>query len=319
MSVEEHLQEFHGLPVVAFPSPKDRRPLPDAAGAAWRLAVDVVWDHRYNRSLLESFEEKWERFLQTVDAPRVQALVIGAWSEYFEVPATRIAELLVDAADRLPDLRAVFFGDLVREESDLAYIQLCDLTRVAEAYPRLEVLGARGADRFGPVQHRALHTLRFESGGLPRAVLDGVLGSELPELASLDLWLGVGDYGGDIAAPDLAPLLSGQLFPKLRHLGLEDSEVQDEIATALAGAPVVARLESLSLAFGTLTDEGAAALLDGQPLTHLHRLDLHHHFLTDAMAERLRAALPGVELDLAEPQEADEDDGEIWRYVAFAE
>ncbi|AUG76274.1 hypothetical protein CFP65_1375 [Kitasatospora sp. MMS16-BH015] len=321
MSVEEHLKEFHGLPVVGFPSPKEDRPLPDAAEAAWRIAVDEEWGPGYQRLLLESFEQKWQRFLATVDTGRVRALVVGEWSEYFAVPAEKIVRLLVDSAERLPALRAVFFGDLIREESDLAYIELCDLAPLAEAYPLLEELGGRGVDVFTPVRHSALRTLRFESGGLPRAVLTGVLTSELPALESLNLWLGVDEYGGDITLPDLAPLLAGGLFPKLRHLGLEDSELQDEIATAIAAAPVVARLESLSLALGTLTDEGAAALLAGQPLTHLTSLDLHHHYLTEATSERLRAALPGVAVRLDEPQEAeeDEDDGEIWRYVAFSE
>ncbi len=95
--------------------------------------------------------------------------------------------------------------------------------------------------------------------------------------------------------------------------------MQDETATALAGAPVVARLAGLSLAMGTLTDDGAAALLAGQPLTHLHALDLHHHFLSEATAQRVREALPGVAVDLDDPQEAEEDEGEIWRYVANAE
>lgn len=252
----------------------------------------------------------------------MKALVVGRWAEYFEVPAEEIVGLLTGAADRFTGLRAVFLGDLVGEESDLAYIQLCDPAPLLEAYPLLEELAARGADTFAPVRHEALRTLRFESGGLPSAVLDGVLGGELPALESLDLWLGVDEYGADITVAQLQPLLDGTLFPRLRHLGLEDSELQDEIAAAVAGAPVVPRLESLSLALGTLTDDGAAALLTGQPLTHLKRLDLHHHFLSDALTERLRAALEpaGTELDLADPQEPEEEeDGEIWRYVANAE
>ncbi|MFC7639817.1 hypothetical protein ACFQX6_01220 [Streptosporangium lutulentum] len=44
----------------------------------------------------------------------------------------------------------------------------------------------------------------------------------------------------------LEPILSGERLPTLKHLGLQDSEIQDEIASAVASAPVVARLESLS-------------------------------------------------------------------------
>ena len=81
---------------------------------------------------------------------------------------------------------------------------------------------------------------------------------------------------------DLAPILAGARLPALKHLGLRDAEIADEVAAALAGAPVVARLETLDLSLGTLSDAGAAALLAGQPLTHLRKLDLHHHFLSDA-------------------------------------
>lgn len=321
MTIGHHLQEFAGLPVFDFPGPKSAAALPGAGEVAWRLQVDEETGPNYRSFLTESFEEKWQRFLTAVEPSQVRALVVGNWSEYFSVPAADIAELLIKAADRLTGLRALFFGDLISEESDLAYIQLCDLAPVALAYPRLEELGTRGADTFGSIRHEALRTLRFESGGLPSAVLASILTSELPALERLDLWLGVDDYGGDISLPDLQPLLAGQLFPTLRHLGLEDSELADELAAALAGAPVVARLSSLSLAMGTLTDEGAAALLEGQPLTHLTALDLHHHFLSDEMAQRLRDALEpaGVAVDLDDPQEAEDDDGEIWRYVANAE
>nr|BFE77741.1 hypothetical protein GCM10020093_003420 [Planobispora longispora] len=156
----------------------------------------------------------------------------------------------------------------------------------------------------------------FESGGLPAEVVRAVGASEFPALEDLDLWLGVEEYGGDATVADLGPILSGERLPALRCLGLQDSEIQDEIAAAVATAPVVARLETLALAMGTLTDAGAEALLTGQPLTHLRRLDLSHHFLSEEMAERLRAALPGVEVDLSDRQEADEDD---WRYVAISE
>ncbi|MBB4921243.1 STM4015 family protein [Kitasatospora kifunensis] len=321
MSIEEHLREFAGLPVFEFPSLKDQRPLPDTGEVAWRLQFDEEWGPRYEKVTIESFEEKWQRFLAVVEPSRVRALVIGNWSSYCSEPAEQVAELLVGAADRLTGLRAVFFGDLVREESDLSYLPLCDLAPVARAYPRLEELACRGAETFGVIEHPALRSLRFESGGLPREVLANVLASELPQLERLTLWLGVDDYGGDIALPDLAPLLDGRSFPRLRHLGLEDSELTDVIAAALAGAPVVAGLERLSLALGTLSDEGATALLEGQPLTHLSTLDLHHHFLTDPMIERLNRALgpAGVAVDLSHRNRERGFDGEVWRYVANAE
>lgn len=67
------------------------------------------------------------------------------------------------------------------------------------------------------------------------------------------------------------------------------------------------------------TDAGAEALLAGQSLTHLRRLDLHHHFLSESARERIVAALPGVEVDLSDAQEAHMYDGDEYRFTAVGE
>lgn len=176
---------------------------------------------------------------------------------------------------------------------------------------------------FTGLDHTALRRLVVETGGLPAAVVRGIGASDLPALEHLDLWLGTPDYGGDSEAADLEPILSGARLPRLRHLGLRNSEMQDAVAAAVAAAPVVDRLEVLDLSMGILTDEGAAALLAGQPLTHLKKLDLHHHYLTEALQERVRQTLePGgveVNLDRGDAEEDADGDGTVWRYVAVGE
>jgi hypothetical protein len=47
----------------------------------------------------------------------------------------------------------------------------------------------------------------------------------------------------------------------------------------------------------------------------LRRLDLSHHYLSAQTMERLAAALPGVDVDLSDPKEADE----YGRFVAVSE
>lgn len=186
--------------------------------------------------------------------------------------------------------------------------------------PGLERLRVRGADGLSlrPVHHDNLVELAFETGGLPAEVVRAVGGCDLPRLEHLELWLGTPDYGGDAGVGDLTEILAGVRFPRLRYLGLRNAEIADQVAAALATAPVVARLEVLDLSMGVLTDQGATALLTGQPLAHLRRLDLHHHYLSDELAGRLRQHLgpAGVKVDLSEqdPGEDDED-----RYVAVGE
>lgn len=334
MSYVQHLEELHGLPVFDLPWPDadadadadvdadaeaDAAPrLPEAGAVAWRLAADPYGDHSE-----EGFADLWQRFLATVDPTGVRALVIGQWGEVYDVDSSLPIGLLVAARDRFPALRALFLGDLEQEEAEISWIEQSDVTAVLDAFPLLEELGVRGGTklRFPAVTHAHLHTLRVESGGLPGEAVRGLAASTFPALTELELWLGVSEYGGDTTAADLAPILSGGRFPALRRLGLRNSEIQDELAAAVAAAPVVAQLEQLDLSLGVLTDDGAAALLSGQPLTHLSRLDLHHNYLTEPVAARVRAALEprGVRLDVSETGDVWEDDGVVHRFTAVAE
>ncbi|MFF9065720.1 STM4015 family protein [Streptomyces sp. NPDC014891] len=321
MTVGHYLEEFHGLPVFPFPDTDadGRVALPDAAAVAWRLSSPT-----YCESDDEQWGARFERFLKTVDTGRVRALVVGGWDEAYENSSADIVTALIAANDRLTSLEAVFLGDMTGEDCEISWIIQSDVTPLLAAYPALREFGVRGGSElaFPPVEHTALETLVVETGGLGAEVVRGIVGSDLPALENLELWLGTDEYGGDSTADDLAPLLSGAAFPALRSLGLRNSVIQDAVAAAVAGAPVVARLERLDLSMGVLTDEGAAALLDGQPLTHLARLDLSHHYLSDAVQKRVLAALAphGVDVDLDDAQEGDEEeDGRVWRYVAVAE
>jgi hypothetical protein len=318
MRVNEHLDELHCLPTFDFPAADARDGLPAPGSVAWRLSVEA-----YDEDPEESFEELWRRFLTTVDPAGVRALVVGAWEDAYEDTSARVVDLIVSARDRLTGLVAIFLGDMEAEECEISWIMQSDVTRLLDAFPGLEELGVRGGARlaFPPVRHERLRTLAFETGGLPGEVVRGVVASELPALEYLEMWLGVEEYGGDATVADLAPLLAGGRFPRLRHLGLQNSEAQDEIAAAVASAPVVAQLGSLSLSMGVLSDAGAEALLGGQPLTHLSQLDLRHHFLSDAMVKRVKEALEpsGVEVDLSDEQDPDIDEGREWRYVAVSE
>lgn len=315
MTFGSHAQVFAGRPVVEVPVDG---PLPVVdSPVSWRFAR-WDWDDSTETKPSEEFRDSFERFV-TQAGPQVESLVIGAWGYAAFNPAP-IAQLCA-VAPRLPALRALFLGDMTSEECEVSWMKVGDVSPLLTAYPRLEVLRVRGGDDFdfSPVRHENLRELAVESGGLPSGFVAAVLDSEFPALTTLELWLGVEDYGGDVTVQDLAPLLSGQRFPRLRRLGLRNSEIADELAAALASAPVVRQLTRLDLSLGTLGDEGAAALLAGQSLTHLDELDLHHHYMSDEVAESLVTALAGVRVDVSDPQEPDEYDGESYRYTAVSE
>ncbi|MFE9773262.1 STM4015 family protein [Streptomyces sp. NPDC005931] len=291
-----HLTRFHDLPVHDFHAPGDgpAPQLPAPASVAWRLTAE--WE--------VPFEQVWSRFLSDVRTEEVTALVVGAWwEEWDEHGINPVLDLLTAEAHRLPRLRALFLADVESEETEISWIRQGDAGRVLRVWPGLRELGLRGAEDLvlEPLRHTELRTLRIESGGLPPAPVRALAACDLPALRRLELWLGTAWYGGDCTAADVRTLVASLgTCPELRHLGLRNSDIQDDIAAVVSAAPVVAGLESLDLSMGVLSDEGGAALLTGQPLTHLRSLDLGHHFMSEEMTDRLREALEphGVSLTL---------------------
>jgi hypothetical protein len=314
--ISELQNEFHGLPVVEFPI--DTAPAMPAQGpVAWRISVPT-----YEPPF--EWPEAFEKFRAAVDPSSVQAIVVGGWSDPYEESSAPVVEALVAAAGELPALRALFLGDMTSEDCEISWIVQSDVTALLTAFPRLERLAVRGGNQLAltPVRHENLRSLVIETGGLPADVVRAVATSDLPALTDLELWLGTEEYGADSSVEDLAPILSGEKFPRLTRLALSNSDHQDAIAAAVATAAILPQLRALDLSKGVLMDTGAEALLDGQPLTHLESLDLHHNYLSDGMRVRLRAALEpsGVRLDL-DAGNADEDDydGTIYRSVAVSE
>lgn len=330
MSIGDHMKEFGGLPAFTFPDlepdePKKKKknkpkPLPEADAVAWRVGVATY-------ETTETWAECFARFAATVDLSKVSALIIGTWDDVYDNGPDAVISTLIDARDRLPALRALFLGDITYEECEISWINQTQVAPLLEAFPELETFGVRGGQSLGfsAVRHQNLRTLVMEAGGLPGDVVRGVAASDLPALRHLDLWLGTTEYGGEAEVADLAPIFSGDRLPALTHLALRNSDIQDTICAGLAAAPVVARLTSLDVSMGVLTDDGAAALLSGQPLSHLDALDMHHNYLSQAMCERLREALEpaavSLALDRGRAEEADDedDDEDVWRFVAVGE
>ncbi len=322
MTVDSHLGEFHGLPAFTFPhagdTSADLSALPSPESVAWRIAVDS-YDAK------EQWEDAFARFLETVDTRQVRALIVGAWSDAYDNGPDTVIGALVAARDRLPALRALFLADMLSEECEISWIVQGDVAPLLEAFPGLEEFGVRGGNQlvFPALRHERLRSLTVQTGGMPVEVVRGIAGSDLPALVELDLWLGTSEYGGDADVADLEPFFAGTRLPSLTRLGLRNSEIQDAICTALASAPVVARLEELDVSLGVLTDDGATALLTGQPLTHLKKLDLHYNYLSEALRTRLLQTLePAGVVVHADPDDADsdeDDDGDVWRFVAVGE
>ncbi|MYV57075.1 leucine-rich repeat domain-containing protein [Streptomyces sp. SID3212] len=322
MSYVHHVEQFHGLPAYTFSPYVNPVDLPDPASVAWRFQCGQLPREADHRGRAEVY---WARFTESVELEKVRAMVFG--EPWYGDSGYADDNWLTDLAPRLTGLEALFLGDLEDDESMISSLYLEDVAPVLAAFPGLRELAVRGGEglKFPVTGHASLRVLRVQSGGLPPDAAAQIAAADLPSLERLELWLGHDNYGGGTTVEHLAPLLTGQGKPALRHLGLQNSPIQDELAAALASAPVVARLTSLSLSMGALGDEGAEALLTGQPLTHLRELDLSHHFLSHAMMLRVWTELEphGVRVNLTASQEPEEVDPE-WgegdgRYVAVDE
>lgn len=308
MTLSELSDTFAGYPVVNWWQPDKT----DFSCTAIRLAVDydaseagVIWTDLF-------FE-----FLEQPGAEQLKALVIGAWEDMSTGTAPdRIVEALVDAKDNLPNLRAIFFGDITYEESEISWIVQGDVSALFTAYPQLEHFCVRGGNNLnlGTLNHANLKSLTIQTGGLNREVVAQVCRAELPALEHLELWLGVEEYGGDCELDDLRPLFQLRKFPALKYLGLKDSMLADAIAEAVADAPVLEQLEVLDLSMGVLGDAGAEKLISSPAIKKLKNLVLRHHYMSDAMVRRWSTS--GITADVSDQQKAaDVDD----RYVEVSE
>ncbi len=305
MVFSEHATVFGGKTVMDYDADA---PLPDPTTSIPRLSVDYDSE--------EGAHDLLQRLLADPAAEQLTGLVIGAWDgEMMENGPAELLEMLCESSEQLPELRALFIGDIVYEECEVSWLNLTDLSPLWEAFPKLEILKIRGSQELslGKIRHRHLKELYLESGGLGVDVLRQVIAADLPQLEVLSIYLGSSGYGWDGTLEDIKPLIDGQLFPKLKHLGLCDSEIADEIAQAVAQAPILDRIEVLDLSMGTLGDFGAEALLASPKVKQLKKLDLTHHYISDANQARL-SQLP-LEVVLDDAQDGDPDE----RYVAVGE
>jgi hypothetical protein len=307
--ISEHATEWLGYKVKLFDAELSEEGVSDYAKTIYRLALD--WDAEVD------FATLFWRFLSKPESAQTPAIIIGQF--HGDDPgegSEQVVQLLVSSHAKLPNLRGIFIGDLVSEENEISWIVQTDVSPLLLAYPNLEHLRLRGTGELslgGRLSHDKLKSLTIETGGMPPRLFQEVLASQLPALETLELWLGTPSYGGDVTVGELQPLLSGKLFPSVKHLGLRDSEIVDEIAAALASAAILSRLETLDLSLGTLCDAGGKALLENPALKELKRLDLHHHYLSTEMMRALKRAFPSANLDDAQSSKSDD------RYVAVSE
>lgn len=312
MAIYDHVTEFAGKPVIDY-DPEAGIHDPEK----YHYCIGFGYD-AYEAE--EPLTNRIAAFLSEPDVDNITGIVIGAWEEVGTGRGSGpIVEALVAAKQKLPNLKAIFLGDVVCEESEISWILQSDVSPLFLAYPKLEHFRVRGNEglSLGSLKSECLQSLIIETGGLSATIVQQVTAAELPNLEHLELWLGTDEYGGDVTLKDLDPILSGKLFPKLHYLGLRDSDFTDKIAIAVAESPILRRIKVLDLSLGTLTNKGARALLNSPAVQKLEKLDLHYHYLSAKMVNTIKQS--GINVDVSDRQEEDEYDGEAYRYPAVTE
>jgi hypothetical protein len=287
MKVRTHVQSFAGRPVESY-STDDGVQNVDAA-------IRIAGDYENDVELVDLLDA----LRADPKAPQIKALILGMWSsDTDDDPVDPVYEKLVEpeTVAAFSSLTALFVGDITGEEQNISDINQADIAPVMRAYPALRTLHIRGGFELAlnGLDSDALETLIVETGGLSRDCIAQVCAARLPNLENLELWLGTENYGGDHTVDDVMPILSGRLFPKLRRLALRDCEYTDDLARAVADAPVLSQLDTLDLSMGTLGDEGAQALIASPQVKKLKRLDVSHHYMSPAVAQELSALGPKV-------------------------
>jgi hypothetical protein len=264
--------------------------------------------------------EKLAQLLQDPQAVNLEALIIGMWNSPYDISSGNIINTLVEAKNRLTNLKAVFIGDMTYEDCEISWIQQSDISPILQAYPKLEILQVRGGEglKFSPpIRHNSLKALIVETGGLGRDTVAQICNLKLPGLEHLELWFGSEDYGGNCWVECLKPILEDIIFPNLNYVGLRNSMFSDEIADAVVRSTLIDSISVLDLSMGTLGDEGAEVLFGCSAVNNLDILNVDDNYLSEIIIEKLKRLEAQV---IAGEQKEEDDDSYIHsRYCSVAE
>ena len=280
---------------------------------AYALRCDYYYGDR------TSVIEQLTTISEDSQASNLEALVFGVWLDDMAGGSDEIIDGLVNAKDKLTNLKAIFIGDIHSQESEISWIGQGDMSPILRAYPQLEILQIRGGERLQfnpPVRHNNLQALIIETGALSRDTVAQICKMNLPALEHLELWLGADEYGGNCSVASLKPILDDLIFPDLTYLGLRNSQFADDIAEAVVKSDLIETISLLDLSLGNLSGKGAEFLLNCAAVNELDILNVSECCLSDEMVDDLSTL--NCQL-LAKKQQPGDDPDDGFRYCAVAE
>lgn len=254
------------------------------------------------------------------ELPQIEELIIGCWGEAWDESCQAVLDGMIENKEKFAHIKRLFVGDMDYEDCEVSWIIQGNYSKLWEALPNLKELTIKGSTdlELGEISHENLESLEIICGGLPTEIIEQITKANLPNLKKLNLYLGSDEYGFDGDEETIKKLLADSNFPKLEYLGINDSEMQDEVTEVVLASKYVSQISTLDLSNGTLSDKGGQMLLEILPkYPNIKTVDLHFHYLSDEMMEKLEKLPISVNLD--EQNEADEDDGDVYRYAMLTE
>lgn len=309
----ESSKNFNNKPVVDF---SDKTEKSDTSKISPFIGVTEIEGNK-------TFKEYFEGFLAIQDTTSMDSLVIGFWANDYDLSGTsdqiKMISTLIENKEKMPALKALFIGSIEQEESEISWIEITDFSTFINNDFSLEYFRARGDGNFFSDDLKSTHLkkLALETGGMSSTTIEHILRSDLPNLEHLELWIGDDEYGSTEVS-NLKVLFSGAKFPKLRYLGLRNCGFADELAIAIADAPILGKLDELDLSLGSLGDKGAEALAKSELIGKLKKLTVDHHYIEDEALAKLKAAVSDLS---AKDKQAEDvyDDGDVYRYIFVSE
>lgn len=262
-----------------------------------------------------------EEIMQDSEFSSLEEIIIGCWGECWDDSVQVLVDGIINNKEKFSHIKSLFVGDMDFEECEVSWIIQADYSKLWEAMPQLEKLVIKGSTglELGEIKHNSLQHLEIICGGIPKKVIESIQKAELPALEKLLLYIGIEDYGFDGDISTIKKLLEKSDFPKLTYLGIVDSDIQDEITEAVLNSKYISKITTLDLSFGSLTDKGGQMLLEKLPVyKNLKMVNLEYHFMSEEMMDKLDE-LEDVDIDMGDPQEADEYDGELYYYPMLTE
>lgn len=204
-----------------------------------------------------------DKMLKDKKLPEIKQLVVGCWS-YESGDCSELVKGMIANKEKFAHIEGLFWGDIDQEESEISWIEQCDLGPLLDCMPLLSGLKIKGTNNLsiGKTARPNLKSLEIISGGLPSSVVEEIIASDFPNLEKLVLYVGIDYYGFDGSVETFKPLFSKDKFPKLTYLGIVNAEAEDEIVELFLNSDILPQLETMDISCGVLTDKGGQLLLD---------------------------------------------------------